>query len=44
MSSSFIVLAWTAVLATLAFSGAAERRLEQSCTTHAPTEQACRRM
>jgi hypothetical protein len=44
MSSSFIVLAWTAVLATLAFSGAAERRLEQSCTTHAPTIHACRRM
>jgi hypothetical protein len=44
MSSAFIVLAWTAVIATLAFSGATERRLEQSCSTHAPTAEACRRM
>lgn len=37
------VLAWCGVIATAAFGGA-ERHLEQSCTTYAPTAAACRRL
>jgi hypothetical protein len=43
MSSAFVVIAWAAVIATLAFGGT-ERRLEESCSKHAPTIHACRRM
>ena len=36
------VLAWTGILATMAFDGAS-KQLERACTTHAPTVEACQR-